>query len=51
MQYSELKQAIQDFTENSEATFVSNRDNFIRTAENKVFLITQMPSSRTDQQR
>ena len=46
MQYSELKQSIQDYTQNSEATFVSNIDNFIKAAEDKVFLITQMPSSR-----
>ena len=31
--YSELKTAIQDFTENDEATFVSQLDLFIKTAE------------------
>jgi len=49
MQYSELKQAIQDYTQNSETTFVSNIDNFIRAAEDKVFLITQMPATKKSQ--
>ena len=46
MQYSELKQAIQDYAQNSETTFVSNIDNFIRSAEDKIFLSVQMPATR-----
>ncbi len=34
--YTTLKQAIQDFTDNSETTFVNNLDIFIRTAEERI---------------
>lgn len=36
MTYADLKQAIQDYTENSEATFVSQLPLFIRMAEEKI---------------
>ena len=35
--YSELKQAIQDFTENDETGFVTNLPVFIRSAEDRIF--------------
>ena len=31
-----LKQAIQDYAENDETTFVNNLDNFIKNAEEKL---------------
>jgi len=34
--YNELKQAIQDYTDNQEATFVANLDNFIQAAEERI---------------
>ena len=34
--YTTLKQAIQDYTDNQEATFVANLDNFIRAAEERI---------------
>ena len=37
-----LKQAIQDFTENSETTFVSNLDTFIRLAEERILKSVQL---------
>ena len=36
--YSELKQAIQDYTENDETTFVNNLNNFIKNTEESVQL-------------
>ena len=44
MQYSELKTAIQDYAQNSEATFVSHINDFIIAAEDAVFLAVQMPA-------
>ena len=35
--YAELKQAIQDFTENDETGFVTNLPVFIRSAEDRIF--------------
>ena len=40
--YGELKQAIQDFTENSETTFVNNLPTFIRLAEEKILQNVQL---------
>lgn len=37
-----LKQAIQDYTENTETTFVSNLGNFIRAAEERIFKAVQL---------
>ena len=34
--YTTLKQAIQDYTDNQEATFVANLDNFIQAAEERI---------------
>lgn len=34
--YTTLKQAIQDYTDNQETTFVANIDNFIRAAEERI---------------
>ena len=34
--YTTLKQAIQDYTDNQETTFVANIDNFIRNTEEKI---------------
>lgn len=35
--YTTLKQAIQDYAENDETTFVNNIDNFIKAAEERIF--------------
>lgn len=40
--YDGLKQAIQDYTENSEATFVNNLDIFIRAAEERILKNVQL---------
>lgn len=40
--YSELYQAVQDFTENDEATFVSQIDRFIKNAEEKILKQAQL---------
>lgn len=42
MNYGELKQAIQDYTDNSETTFVSNLPLFIRTAEERILKGVQL---------
>ena len=40
--YSELKQAIQDYTENDETTFVNNLDNFIQNTEERILKGVQL---------
>lgn len=40
--YDELKQAIQDYTENSETTFVSNLPIFIKSAEERILKNVQL---------
>jgi hypothetical protein len=35
--YATLKTAIQDYTDNSEATFVTNLPNFVKAAEDRIF--------------
>ena len=37
-----LKQAIQDYTENSETTFVSNLNTFIKLAEERILKSVQL---------
>ena len=40
--YGELKTAIQDFTENTETSFVNNLPVFIRSAEDRVFTLVDL---------
>tara|TARA_S200002703_G_scaffold8523_1_gene8587 strand:+ start:6133 stop:6780 length:648 start_codon:yes stop_codon:yes gene_type:complete len=40
--YSELKQAIQDYTENDETTFVNNLNNFIKNTEERILKSVQL---------
>ena len=40
--YDELKTAIQDYTENTETTFVNNLDIFIKNAEERILKIAQL---------
>jgi len=47
--YSELKQAIQDYCENQETTFVNNLDVFIKGAEERVFKTVQLNFFRRNQ--
>ena len=44
--YGELKQAIQDYTENDESTFVNNLPVFIRNAEERILKMIQLPVFR-----
>tara|TARA_R100001510_G_C7575040_1_gene150084 strand:+ start:387 stop:797 length:411 start_codon:yes stop_codon:yes gene_type:complete len=37
-----LKQAIQDYTENDETTFVNNLDNFIRNSEERILKLVDL---------
>tara|TARA_R100001129_G_scaffold167682_1_gene135441 strand:- start:1735 stop:2367 length:633 start_codon:yes stop_codon:yes gene_type:complete len=46
MNYTELKQAIQDYTENAETTFVNNIDSFIKQAERRIYNEVQLPVLR-----
>lgn len=46
MNYGELKQAIQDYTEYSEATFVSNIPTFVKQAEQRIVRSVQIPELR-----
>lgn len=47
--YAQLKQAVQDFTENYETTFVNNLPIFIRTAEDKILKQVQLNLFRKTQ--
>ena len=40
--YTSLKQAIQDYTENTETTFVNNLDTFIKSAEERILKTVQL---------
>ena len=44
--FTTLKQAIQDYTDNSETTFVNNLDEIIRITENRIFYNVQIPVFR-----
>ena len=46
MNYSALTQAIQDYTENQETTFVSQIPTFIRQAEQRIFRTVMIPELR-----
>ena len=41
-----LKTAIQDYLESSETTFVNNLDNIIKSAEDRIFELVQLPQQR-----
>jgi hypothetical protein len=43
MNYAELTQAIQDYTENAEATFVSNIPVFVRQCEERIYRAVLIP--------
>ena len=40
--YAQLKQAIQDFTDNSETSFVTNLPLFVRGAEDRIFTLVDL---------
>jgi len=46
MNYSELSTAIQDYTENYEASFVANIPTFVEQAEQRIYNSVQFPSLR-----
>ena len=46
--YTALKQAIQDYADNSESTFVANLDNFIRTTEDRILKAAPLEIFRTN---
>ena len=46
MNYSELVQAVKDYTENTETTFVNNINMFIRQAEERINRDVQIPELR-----
>jgi hypothetical protein len=46
MNYTQLVQAIQDYTETSETTFVSNIPNFVQLAEERIYNTVQLPAIR-----
>jgi len=47
--YAQLKQAIQDYTENSETSFVNNLPVFIRAAEERILKLVQLQLFRRNQ--
>ena len=46
MNYTELTQAIQDYTENTETSFVGNIPTFVRQAEEKILRQVLIPELR-----
>jgi hypothetical protein len=46
MNYAQLVQAIQDYVESTESTFVSQIDRFIRQAEERIFRAVMIPELR-----
>ena len=46
MNYTELSQAIQDYTENTETSFVTNIPTFVRQAEEKILRTVLIPELR-----
>ena len=48
--YSTLVQAIKDYTDNTETVFVSQIDQFISNAEQRILLETQLAVFRKNQQ-
>jgi len=46
MNYTQLSQAIQDYTENTETTFVSNIPTFVRQTEERVYRSVMIPELR-----
>ena len=48
MNYVQLRAAIQEYSENFEASFVDNVDNFIRLAESRILLRVKLPKFRKD---
>jgi hypothetical protein len=46
MNYAELTQALQDYLETSETSFVSNIPNFVRQAEERIYRSVQIPELR-----
>ena len=46
MNYTELSQAIQDYTENTETSFVNNIPTFVRQAEEKILRTVLIPELR-----
>ena len=47
--FTTLKSAIQDYTENTEASFVSNMTNIIVQAENRIIKSVELPNFRKNQ--
>jgi hypothetical protein len=48
LNYVQLRAAIQEYSENFEASFVDNVDNFIRLAESRILLRVKLPKFRKD---
>lgn len=46
MNYTQLSQAIQDYTENTETTFVSNIPTFVRQTEERIYRSVMIPELR-----
>ena len=49
MNYTQLVQAIEDYCQNTEPTFVSNIPNFVQLAEERVYNSVQIPAIRKNQ--
>ena len=46
MNYAQLSQAIRDYIEAGDASFVANIPNFVRAAEQKIYNMAQLPATR-----
>jgi hypothetical protein len=48
MNYAQLVQAVQDYCENSETTFVANIPTFVRQAERRIYRSVMIPELRAN---
>ena len=48
MNYSQLQQVIQDYSENTEALFISNIPRFVMEAEDRIYNSVQLPALRSN---
>ena len=46
MNYAQLSQLIQDYTESTEQSFVANIPNFVQLAEERIYNTVQIPALR-----
>ena len=49
MNYADLIQSVQDYTQNDEATFVAELPNIVKQVEDRIYHMVQLPALRKTQ--